>query len=313
MIDNRLKAPRKAKQIWYAWYPGDYAGKTSHLTLLEHGAYRVLLDHYYQMGGRVVANATILLRVCRAFDSAEVAAVHSVLAEFFTVRDGHYHHERADAELQKREELREKRAASGSLGGKQKVANATILLDGCYTQSQSQSHIALVARQEEKVNEHPKAEPIADKAPPQSKPSDREVLNNRLVEALGIDHKTLFRRVGFQTFPATYQDWLAAGCDPEKDIWPTITKLVAKANAKGQTIASSRYFEIAVLEARDLRLASLPSEAEQRERIDGAVFAFKKENWWHDDYGPKPGEPGCRVPADILQKHFGPEPIAAMH
>lgn len=129
MIDNRMKATRaKPKAIWYAWFPGDYASKTATLTLVEHGAYRVLLDHYYQMGGKVLANATDLLRVCRAFAEAEQAAVAKVLAQFFVERDGYYHHERADAELEKRARLSEKRAAAGSVGGKQKVANATNLL-----------------------------------------------------------------------------------------------------------------------------------------------------------------------------------------
>lgn len=129
MIDNRMKSVRKAKDIWYAWYPSDYASKTAHLSLLEHGAYRVLLDHYYQVDGKVVANATPLLRVCRAFDAAEQAAVKAVLLEFFLERDGYYRHERADAELEKRRELKAKRAAAGSKGGSQKalasaVANA---------------------------------------------------------------------------------------------------------------------------------------------------------------------------------------------
>lgn len=141
MIDNRMKAARaKPKAIWYAWFPGDYASKTAMLTLVEHGAYRVLLDHYYQMGGKVVANATDLLRVCRAFAEAEQAAVSKVLTQFFVERDGYYHHERADAELEKRAILREKRALAGSAGGKQKVANATNLLGVCQTQQQLQQH-----------------------------------------------------------------------------------------------------------------------------------------------------------------------------
>ena len=139
MIDNRMKSVRKAKDVWYAWYPGDYAAKTAHLTGVQDGIYRRLLDHYYLVHGKVLANATLLLRVCRAFDAAEQAAVHEMLAEFFVERDGYFHHERADAELAKRAELRNKRAAAGSKGGKQKVANATILPAVCQTQQQLQS------------------------------------------------------------------------------------------------------------------------------------------------------------------------------
>jgi len=165
MIDNTMKAARekarKAKNVWYAWYPGDYASKTATLTLVEHGAYRVLLDLYYQMNGSMVANATLLLRACRAVDSAEQAAVHDMLARFFVERDGYYHHERADAELDKRALLREKRAQAGSKGGKQKVANATNLLavgnGACQTQLQSQSH--------KKETEAKASEPVGSPAP----------------------------------------------------------------------------------------------------------------------------------------------------
>lgn len=132
MIDNRTQK-RRVKDFWYSWHPADYAVKTAHLTAVQDGIYRRLLDHYYLQHGRVVANATILLRVCRAFDAAEVAAVHDMLAEFFTVQDGYYHHERADHELEKRALLREKRAQAGSKGGKQKVANATNLLGSLLT------------------------------------------------------------------------------------------------------------------------------------------------------------------------------------
>ncbi len=143
MIDNRMKSVRRrTKDVWYSWYPADYAAKTAHLTAVQDGIYRRLLDHYYLMHGSMLANATILLRVCRAFDAAEQAAVHAMLAEFFVERDGYYRHERADAELEKRAMLREKRAQAGSKGGKQKVANATNLLGklppDCQTQSQSQ-------------------------------------------------------------------------------------------------------------------------------------------------------------------------------
>lgn len=138
MIDNRTQR-RRVKDFWYSWHPADYAVKTAHLTAVQDGIYRRLLDHYYLQHGKVLANATILLRVCRAFDAAEVAAVHDMLAEFFTIRDGYYHHDRADHELEKRALLREKRALAGSKGGKQKVANATNLLGVCQTQLQLQS------------------------------------------------------------------------------------------------------------------------------------------------------------------------------
>ena len=37
---------------WYSFYPGDYGRDTGHLSLIEHGAYRTLMDHYYATGWR---------------------------------------------------------------------------------------------------------------------------------------------------------------------------------------------------------------------------------------------------------------------
>lgn len=102
---------------WYAHHLADYDSKTAHLSMIKHGAYRLLIDHYYKVGGPLKANASDLLRVCRAVDEAERQAVVEVLAEFFVERDGCYHLTRADEEIAKRQAISEKRAAAGKNGG----------------------------------------------------------------------------------------------------------------------------------------------------------------------------------------------------
>ena len=66
-------------------YVGDYQRKTLHLSLVEHGAYALLLDQYYSTGKPLDANASALHRICRAFGPDEQKAVQSVLKEFFTL------------------------------------------------------------------------------------------------------------------------------------------------------------------------------------------------------------------------------------
>lgn len=186
------------------------------------------------------------------------------------------------------------------------------------TEEKKESSSSLKAKVNEREPAKPEpvaiaTQPKADVVPlhPQGK-SKREVMFDRLAVALGIAPERMFRMTSFENFGAAFAGWVEKGCDPEKDIWPVITKLAHRANAKGSPIKSPFYFEDAIFTARDDRMASLPTPAEMRERIDGAVFAFKKENWWHADFGPKPFEPGCQVPADIIQKYF-PENSAAMH
>jgi len=109
---------------WYARYPGDYARDTAHLTMLEHGAYTLLMDYYYGTGEPLSAHADAnaptlalarnkrLYRVCRAVTQEEQEAVDSVIDDFFDLRDGKYHHDRIDQELEKRQEISEKRRAA---------------------------------------------------------------------------------------------------------------------------------------------------------------------------------------------------------
>ncbi len=99
---------------WYPHYIGDYARKTAHLTVIEHGAYRLLLDHYYATGKPLDANADVLHRVCRAFADAERQAIDKVLRLFFfhDEEEGVYIHHRAEEELAKRSEISHKRRAA---------------------------------------------------------------------------------------------------------------------------------------------------------------------------------------------------------
>lgn len=74
-------------QSWYPFYVGDYARKTAHLSMLEHGAYRLLLDHYYATGEPLPDDNAKLFRICRARTPSERQSVLSTVAEFFT-KDG---------------------------------------------------------------------------------------------------------------------------------------------------------------------------------------------------------------------------------
>lgn len=93
----------------------DYESDTTHLSLMEHGAYRLLLDHYYKKRQPLPANASLLHRICRAFASDEQAAVHTVLEEFFVLKADGYHQKRADREIDKAQEISAKRSAAANV------------------------------------------------------------------------------------------------------------------------------------------------------------------------------------------------------
>lgn len=84
---------------YYNRYPGDYSRDTAHLSLIEHGAYAVLLDTYYATEKPLPADKKALYRICRASTAAERKAVDSVVSQFFKECDGVIRNPRADEEI----------------------------------------------------------------------------------------------------------------------------------------------------------------------------------------------------------------------
>ena len=100
-------------RVWYSFYPGDYGRDTGHLTLLEHGACRLLMDHYYASGAPLPGDETRLMRLCRARTAPEKRAVRDVLAAFFRSSEDGFRHKRIDAEIVKAAEQNTKAFAAG--------------------------------------------------------------------------------------------------------------------------------------------------------------------------------------------------------
>jgi uncharacterized protein YdaU (DUF1376 family) len=81
---------------FYKHHIGDYAKKTAHLTVLEHGAYLLMLHAYYGTE-KPLPFGRDLYRICRAFGKKERAAVDKVAAQFWTRTDAGYVNGRAFA------------------------------------------------------------------------------------------------------------------------------------------------------------------------------------------------------------------------
>lgn len=84
---------------YYSHHIGDYLTDTAHLSILEDGAYRRLMDRYYTSEEPLTADENALFRFLRARTDDEKEAIRIVLAEFFTLTDGGWTHKRCDAEI----------------------------------------------------------------------------------------------------------------------------------------------------------------------------------------------------------------------
>jgi uncharacterized protein YdaU (DUF1376 family) len=103
---------------YYERHIGDYARDAGHLSMLEHGAYSILLDRYYATETGIPADQAY--RVARARSREERAAVDAVLSEFFTLTDGVWLKGRVQEEIAKARLKIEAARENGTKGGRPK-------------------------------------------------------------------------------------------------------------------------------------------------------------------------------------------------
>lgn len=85
---------------YYSHNIGDYRRDTSHLSLLEHGAYRQLMDSYYLSERPLPLDHALIMRTHCARTADEMRAIENVLKDFFVTTEEGYIHKRCDVEIE---------------------------------------------------------------------------------------------------------------------------------------------------------------------------------------------------------------------
>lgn len=97
---------------YYQHNIGDYRRDTVHLSLLEHGIYRQLIDNYYLYEEPLTLDLASLMRSQCVRNADEVQAFENVLKDFFRETEKGYVHKRCDESIAKFHEKRVKAKAS---------------------------------------------------------------------------------------------------------------------------------------------------------------------------------------------------------
>lgn len=97
---------------WMPLYVSEYLADTGHLSTVEHGAYMLLIMHYWQNGGLPTEDAK-LARICR-LGAKDWAAIRDTLADLFAED---WRHKRIDHELATAVDVIDKKRAAGRAGG----------------------------------------------------------------------------------------------------------------------------------------------------------------------------------------------------
>lgn len=84
---------------FYTFHVGDHAAKAAHLTLLEEGVFRRLLDLCFTSDGPIPLDVGEACRLVRARSRAEKGAVCRVLTELFKKTDAGFSHPSAERQI----------------------------------------------------------------------------------------------------------------------------------------------------------------------------------------------------------------------
>lgn len=264
-------------------YVSDFVGDTLDLSTEGIGAYMLLLMAMWNAGGSLPDDDTKLARITR-LTVKKWRAIAADLLTFFERDNGRITHQRLSKELQKSESKSNSRASAGSIGGKAKalkdknapLANATPMPQHL-PEARSQITTEPVAQQ-----------PIA------AAPKD---LLDQLLEANGAG--TGFREernIGLMNL-APILGLIKGGFELERDILAAIrSKPNAGARTWGYFVPQIRDY-VAV---RD-KVAETAKPVAPAEDWFGRIAVWRESRTWSPQWGPKPGEAGCKVPPELLR------------
>jgi len=101
---------------YYKFNLKDWAQATSHLSVIEEGVYRRMLDHYYETETPIPVETRSVMRRLRLADYPDTFQL--ILDEFFILESDGYHHKRCDQEIEKYHSKADANRLNGKLGGR---------------------------------------------------------------------------------------------------------------------------------------------------------------------------------------------------
>lgn len=256
---------------WMPLYVADYLADTGHLSASEHGAYLLLIMHYWA-NGSLPSDDKKLARIARMSDK-EWRAARDTVAEFFG--EG-WRHARIECELADANAAYERRASAGRKGGKAQPkpksdeSNASSLLK----QSQPQPHILA----------EPDGSAAASGPPPPG-------LQQLCEEAAGTSYGRGFGII---------RELVESGVPVDERVLPVIRDLSAFLRKRGKSVDSWAFFAKAI---SDPTVPSSPPDAP----VPAVIFIEKDADGWDEAQSLVPKKvivtkrgPGAFFPRDAV-------------
>lgn len=168
---------------FYEHHLGDYMRDTAHLSMLEDGAYRRLLEQYYIRERPLPADQAQCFKLARAFSKEERDAVAYVLQEFFLIAEDGYHQRRCDEEIGRYADKQAKAKASANARWSHKPSDTERNANAMRTQTERISEGVAPRISERNANAYPNAmrtvcSPVPSPQSPEEKTPDSEPIGS---------------------------------------------------------------------------------------------------------------------------------------
>lgn len=232
---------------WVKWYAGDFLNGIADLGPNEIAVYAVVLNLIYDHGSSIADDVARISRRCGMRQTAcEKALVRLVEAGKLKRQDGLISNRRAEKEIERRQKVSEKSAenARARWGVEKEKTNEN-------NNSKMQPHDGGIS--ERNAIQKPEARSQIDdvdlKAGAPQEPKEevaKEVeVGHRVAEIFGLANDP--RWLGSYGVAA---GWLAAGFDPEKDIYPAAKEIVERFRKQRKPVPHSLNYLTSVLNSR---------------------------------------------------------------
>jgi len=327
---------------WYPWYPDLHDADAGHLTCLEDGAYRRLIDRYMRTRMPLPDDDKVLARFV-GLTPDEWAAIAPNVRPFFKPRDGKLHHKRCNFVLEAQDKKTKSHSEHAShaaksrwakeLKGKENNAqgmpnecdqhaesNADSMLDKCAPDAEGNAQSMLKnARGEEKEKRREEKRREESYTPPESTSPARAPATlapgrggvEGKESKLSAEQKLL---VVDEIFPgagavitnlARFGDWERWNYDWDLDVEPTLRE-IAESQVPGWMPGGLLYFDKPIARRYHARIAGLTAHPRraviQARELSVAEKRAYLENWGLTRAGS--AEVNARIKAEGLAERW---------
>lgn len=222
----------------------DYSAATRHLSILEHGVYTLLMDRYYESERCLPADLMESARMIGARAKPEIAAVRSVLKDFFVESSDGWHQDRCEQEISTYQGKAIINREHGKLGGRPKKQKPKNNPNGLNTETQEKPKRLANGNpdvtqgiSETKPRDNPEITQLQKERARQTPDSDSEDQGSSAAEPLAVDPRKAIWDLGVSLLGADARSVIGAAIKRvgESKVGEILGQMAVRAPAEPKT------------------------------------------------------------------------------